>query len=192
MTRSVRGRTLDSVISHTRSATVPVAALLLAALGIAACARGPERAEEPNPLEAPPVDSSRVRTADEPSTWEYRRTLRVDRDWDRREERLTIASDVELDGGGRPLWEDGHRWAVYVEAPEGRTLLYAAFVPNGFVEAAALAPDDAGARRVLIQERTPSQLRSLEVTYEGPGAARSSSGAYYQLGTWLEGSAAMP
>jgi hypothetical protein len=136
-----------------------------------------------------------VRSADEPSTWEYRRSLEVDLDGDAREERLVIASDVTLRPDGSPLWEDGHRWAVYVEpaGPEGRrTLLFAAFVPNGFVEAAALAPGEGGRRRVLVQERTPHQLRALEVAYEGPGAARLSSGAYYQLGTWLEGAAEMP
>jgi hypothetical protein len=169
---------------------IPLA--ILGILALPGCARAPERRAEPNPLEAPPIDSTRVRSADEPSTWGYRRHRDVDLDGDRREERLTIAADVTLASDGRPLWEDGHRWAVYVEAPEGRTLLYAAFVPNGFAEAAALAPDDRGRRRVLIQERTPSQLRSLEVAYEGPGAARSSSGAYYQLDTWLEGSATMP
>jgi hypothetical protein len=165
--------------------------LLTAAL-LGGCVRSPEPRREVNPLLAPPVDSSRVRSPQEPSTWPYRRALSADLDGDRREERLVIACDVTLGADGKPLWEDGHRWSVYVEAPEGRTLLYAAFVPNGFVEAAALAPDDSGKRRVLVQERTPSQLRSLEIAYEGPGAASSSSGAHYQLGTWLEGSAAMP
>ncbi|HET9251307.1 MAG TPA: hypothetical protein VFP58_04250 [Candidatus Eisenbacteria bacterium] len=164
---------------------------LLAASLAGSCARAPEP-REPNPLEAPPVDSSRVSSPDEPLSWGYRRELGVDLDGDDRQERLVVASDVTLGPDGRPLWEDGHRWAVLVDAPQGRTLLYAAFVPNGFVEAAALAADDAGARRVLVQERTPSQLRALEVEYEGPGAAKLRSGAYYQLGTWIEGSAVMP
>lgn len=183
-----------------RPAAPPALALSAAvALTLAGCARSPEPSppgrSEPTPLTAPPVDSTRVRSADEPSAWGYRRELAVDLDGDAREERLVIASDVTLGPGGEPLWEDGHRWAVYVEAAgaaERRTLLFAAFVPNGFVEAAALAPNDAGRRRVLVQERTPHQLRALEIAYEGPGAARLSSGAYYQLGTWLEGAAVLP
>ena len=172
--------------------THSVARALLATLALGACARAPDTRREPNPLEAPPIDSTRVRSADEPSTWGYRRALDADLDGDRREEQLVIASDVVLGAGGTPLWEDGHRWAVYVEAPVGRTLLYAAFVPNGFVEAAALAPSDTRVRRVLVQERTPAMLRALEVEYEGPGAAKLRSGAHYPLGTWIEGSAVMP
>ena len=171
---------------------VRLATALAAALLASSCARTPETRQDPNPLEAPPIDSSRLRSPDEPSTWGYRRALDVDLDGDRNVERLVIASDVSLASDGNPLWEDGHRWAVFVEASEGRTLLYAAFVPNGFVEAAALAPSDTRVRRVLVQERTPSMLRALEVEYEGPGAAKLRSGAYYPLGSWIEGSAVMP
>lgn len=170
----------------------PLVAILLGSVLAAGCARGPDPGREANPLEAPPVDSSRVRSPDEPATWGYRRALDADLNGDGTEERLVIASDVVLGRDGRPLWEDGHRWAVYVEHEERRTLLYAAFVPNGFVEAAALAPSDMGARDVLVQERTPAMLRALTMQYEGPGAAKLRSGAYYPLGTWIEGSAAMP
>jgi hypothetical protein len=167
---------------------------LTVALALAATFVGctPARREERNPLEAPPIDTTKVRSVDEAAGWKYRRELAVDLDGDRAEERLVIAADAEVDGAGTPLWEDGHRWAVFVESPQGRTPLYAAFVPNGFVEVAALAPDDAGRRKVLVQERTRDQLRALEVEYEGPRRARLSSGAYYQLGEWLPGSAAMP
>lgn len=170
---------------------MPVAILLATALA-AGCARAPDTNREPNPLEAPPIDSSRVRSPDEAARWGYRRALNVDLDGDGTEESLVIASDVTLGPRGMPLWEDGHRWAVYVDHPNARTLLYAAFVPNGFVEAAALAPSDTRVRRVLVQERTPTMLRALEVEYEGPGAAKLRSGAHYPLGTWIEGSAVMP
>ena len=145
-----------------------------------------------NPLEAPPIDTTKVRSADEAADWKYRQELAVDLDGDRQAETLVIAADVELADNGDPLWEDGHRWAVYVDSPQGRTLLYAAFVPNGFVEAAALTPSDDGRRKVLVQERIPSQLRALEVEYLAPRSARLSSGAYYQIQSWLPGSAALP
>lgn len=147
---------------------------------------------EPNPLEHPPIDSARVPSADTAAAWVYRKELTADLNGDGATERVVIASDVMLDNGGAPLWEDGHRWALYVEPPSGkRTLLYSAFVPNGFAEAAVLAPDDKGRRRVLVQERTPQQIRSLEIEYNGEGSARGSSGAYYQLGEWLPGAARM-
>ena len=147
------------------------------------------RAPEPNPLAAPPIDSTKVSSADEATSWNYRKELLTDLDGDRQEDQLILAADVELRPDGAPLWEDAHRWAVYVESAGRRTLLYAGLVPNGFVEAAALARSDAGHRLVLIQERTPSQLRSLEVDYVRPGEAHLSSAAYYQIDTWLPGSA---
>ena len=87
-----------------------------------------------------------------------------------------LAADAEVRPDGMPLWEDGHRWALFAESAAGeRTLLYGAFVPNGFAEAAVLQPDDQGRRRVLVQERTPEQVRSLDIEYRGPGEARSAS-----------------
>ena len=144
---------------------------------------------EPNPLESPPIDTTRVRSADEAAGWSYRREHVADLDGDGRDERIVLASDVTLAPNGSPLWEDGHRWAAWVDAAGTRTLLYAAFVPHGFVEAAALAPDDRGRRRFLVQERSPSQLRTLEIEYLRPGSARLSSAAYYQVDAWLPGSA---
>lgn len=104
-----------------------------------------------------------------------------------------IAADVTLSERQVPLWEDGHRWAVYAESAEGRrTTLYGASVPNGFAEAAVLAADSEGRRRVLVQERTPGQVRALEVEYLGPGVAKSRSAAHYQIEQWLPGMAALP
>ena len=153
------------------------------------CDRLRSRGSESNPLEAAPVDTARVKSAEVPS-WGYRREISADLDGDRKLERIVIAADVRVGPSG-PLWEDGHRWAVYVEPEKGaRTMLYGAFVPNGFAEAAVTAPDDDGKRRVLVQERTPQQVRALEVEYDD-GKARLSSAAHYQIGDWLPGSASM-
>jgi hypothetical protein len=54
-----------------------------------------------------------------------------------------------------------------------------------------LQADDRARRKVLVQERTPGQLRSLEIEYRGPGEARSSSSAYYQVERWLPGGASL-
>lgn len=151
----------------------------------------PPAAAERNPLEAPPVDSARVGDVRQAAGWAYRRELSADLDGDGQAERLVLASDVEVRPDGTPLWEDGHRWMLFAETPAGeRTILYSAFVPNGFAEAAVLQPDGQR-RRVLVQERTPQHLRSLEVEYRGPGSARSSSSAYYQVESWMPGSASL-
>lgn len=169
--------------------------LLLAAALLTACANPatPPGPQEPNPLEAPPVDAARVASPEVAAAFSYRRDVAADLDGDGRAERVVIASDVTLSPNGAPLWEDGHRWAVYVETADGRrTLLYAAFVPNGFAEAAVLAADSEGKRRVLVQERTPGQARALEVEYLGSGIAKSRSAAHYPIEQWLPGMAALP
>ena len=140
-----------------------------------------------SPLAAPPVDTERIRSVAEVTRWPHRRLLEADLNGDGVSERLIITSDVQVREDGLPLWEDGHRWAVYV-ANEGQpTLLYAAFVPNGHVEVAILNAGADGRRHVLLQERTPQQMRSLVVAYEGPGVARTVSAAHYQVERWLPG-----
>ena len=139
------------------------------------------------------MDAARVADADVAAAFPYRREASADLDGDGTAERVVIAADVTLSEKKVPLWEDGHRWAVYTESADGkRTLLYAAFVPNGFAEAAILAAGSDGKRRVLVQERTPSQVRALEIEYERPGIAKSRSAAHYQIEQWLPGTAALP
>ena len=163
------------------------------ALAAATACRPAPAARSGNPLDAPPIDAQRVRSVEEAAAWAYHRDASADLDGDGRAERIVIAADVTVRADGRPLWEDGHRWAVYVEAPAGeRTLLYAAFVPNGFAEAAILAAGQDGRRRVLVQERTPPQVRALDLEYLRPGTARTMSAAHYQVEQWLPGSAALP
>jgi hypothetical protein len=139
--------------------------------------------------EAAPVDTARIKVA-EVAAWPYRREISADLDGDKKLDRVIITADVRLGPTG-PIWEDAHRWAVYVEPENGdRTLLYGALVPRGFAEAAVLDPDDKGHRMVLIQERTPEQVRALEVEYR-KGKAKLASAASYRIGEWLPGSASM-
>lgn len=159
---------------------------------IAACGPADAPRAGRNPLDAPPVDSARVGSADQAAAWRYRRDLSVDLDGDGRAERLVLAAEAEVRPDGTPLWEDGHRWALFAEAADGRrTLLYGAFVPNGFAEAAVLTADAQGRRRVLVQERTPQQVRALEVEYRAPGDARSASAAHYPVENWMPGGASL-
>ena len=161
-----------------------VPALVLAA---AACQRGGWRGGSPQT--AAPVDTARVHAA-EVGGWGYRREVSADLDGDGKLERLVIAADVAMGPTG-PLWEDAHRWAVYVEPEKGeRTLLYGGLVPNGFTEAAVLQEDQDHRRKVLVQERTPQQVRAMEVEYD-KGKARLVSSANYHVGEWLPGSASM-
>lgn len=152
------------------------------------CQAAPDLPEE-NPLSAPPVDAKLGVSAGDALGWGYRRELRADLDGDGSPEQVVLASDVVMNDRGLPLWEDGHRWAVVVREDETDTLVFLAFVPNGFVEAAVMTASSEGDRDLWIQERTPAQVRDIAVSYDGPGAARTVSAAYYQVEQWMPGSA---
>jgi hypothetical protein len=143
---------------------------------------------EVNPLSAPPVDAALGVSPREALEWGYRRELSADLDGDGSAEQLILAADVSVNDRGVPLWEDGHRWALVVQEGGATTLVFSSFVPNGFVEAAVLNASSEGDRELLIQERIPSQVRSIVVSYQR-GAARTVSSAYYQIEQWMPGSA---
>jgi hypothetical protein len=161
----------------------PGVILVLTCASLAACAP-PAIPPADAPLQEPPVDSARI-SVSEVAGWRQRRLVGTDLNGNGTLETVVLASDVTVRNDGTPLWEDGHRWAVFVEEGDQRTLLYAAFVPNGHAEAAVLTADDKGHRHVLIQERTPEQTKSLVVSYERPGTARGVSAAYYQIDQWF-------
>jgi hypothetical protein len=164
-----------------RPAILGLLVLLLASCG------GDRALPEANPLAAPPL--ALEINAEDVDRWRHRQEIETDLDGNGTAESVILASDVTLSGKGVALWEDGHRWVLMVREGSELTLLYSAFVPNGFVEAAVLGPSAEGAREVLIQERTPQQIRALTVRYEGPGRATGGSSAYYQVERWFPGSA---
>jgi hypothetical protein len=161
-------------------------AIVLVCGAAVACERSDNAPGGPAP-EKSAVDSARLGSAAEVTSWRHRRTFEADLDGDADKERVVLASDVELGPNGVPLWEDGHRWTVFVDDKPEVTLLYGAFVPNGLVEAAVVTADANGHRNVLIQERTPDQTRSFVVSYEKPGVARTVAETHYQIEQWLPG-----
>ena len=164
-----------------RSASAGLLVLLLASCG-------DDRAlPEANPLAAPPL--ALEISAEEADQWQHRHEVEADLDGNGSAESVILAADVTHSDRGVPLWEDGHRWVLMARKGSELTLLYSAFVPNGFVEVAVLGPSEDGAREVLIQERTPQQVRVLTVRYAGPGQATAGSSAYYQIERWFPGSA---
>ena len=148
----------------------------------AACATQPVPSQ-PNPLLRPPVDEQRIKLTDVLS-WKHSRAVEADLDGDGVRERVVVVADVEVDARQRPLWEDGHRWAVYVARGATATLLYGAFVPNGHVEAAIGIQESDGKRPVIVMERTPQQLRVATIRYDR-GKARSESEGWYHVESWL-------
>lgn len=159
---------------------------------LAACAANQALDENTRMPEISPVDA-RVSSVEQVAAWAYHREIRTDLDGDGVAERVVIASDVELSPDRHPLWEDGHRWGVYVESARGeRTLLYGGFVPNGSAEAAVMMPDELGRRHVLVRERSPHQVRTFELVYESPGSARTAMSVSQAIDQWLPGTGSLP
>ncbi|HSM08232.1 MAG TPA: hypothetical protein VLA33_04360 [Gemmatimonadota bacterium] len=139
------------------------------------------------PALATAVDSGSTVSADTAGAWAYRRTAVADLDGDAVPERLVVASDVFVTDDGEPLWDDIHRWAVYVEEDDGaRTLVYSAFAPPGGVSVAVGVPAETGRRRIVVVEQGPRRGRLLLAAYAGVGRVDLVAAAGEQLEVWVE------
>jgi hypothetical protein len=119
------------------------------------------------------VDARIPRAAAGDSGWRYAQVASSDLDGDGVVEMAWLISDVTLDRRGRPLWEDGHRWQVYVEEPDRtRSYAYSRFLPMGRLEAALARARPSERQSILLIERTPSAFGVYEVHYDGPGRLR--------------------
>lgn len=100
--------------------------------------------------------------------WVYAQRAQADFDADGQVETAVLISDVTLDKRGAPLWEDGHRWQLYIEEPGGeRTWVFRQFLPNGKLTADVVRRES-GTRSLLIEARTPDRIMVYEVKYSGP------------------------
>jgi hypothetical protein len=103
------------------------------------------------------------------SGWRYQQSVVADMDDDGKDETVYLISDVTLDAGGAPLWEDGHRWQVYIREDDGAvTRLYARFLPNGKLTAEIVTPASGSALGLVLLEQTPSRIALYEFRYRGP------------------------
>ena len=128
-----------------------------------------ERAEE-QPDTIPDLVQSRVPSAKagDPG-WMYQQSVVADLDSDGKEDTVYLISDVTLDAGGAPLWEDGHQWQVYVRDDDGSiTRVYARFLANGKLTAEIVVPPSGTALGLVLLEQTPSRIAAYEFRYRGP------------------------
>jgi len=160
---------------------LPLALLLLA---LAACGDREAEAEAgaASPAAAPPAapDSAanlvEERVPDvaqgEPG-WEFVQIARGDFDGDSTPERAVLLADVRRYQGSY-AWEDGHRWNLYVEEPDGtRTRVYGRFLPTGMLEALLARADSTAPPSIVLVERSPFAVGVYEVLYRGPGEVRA-------------------
>ena len=127
-----------------------------------------ERNREPESIDAMLDARVPAAKAGEPG-WMYAQRVSADFDGDGEDETAVLMSDVTLDNGGAPLWEDGHRWQVYVEERTGEvTRLYAKFVPRGKVTADIGVPSAGKELYIVVVEHSPDRIGVYEFEYRGP------------------------
>ena len=104
--------------------------------------------------------------------WGYVQSTEVDLDGDGEIERVRLAARVEM-VRGRPAWDDGQPWQVYVQESSGeRTDLYRRFLQLGTVTMRITAPQGDETPRVVLLEHLPDRLSLYEIAYEAPGRLR--------------------
>lgn len=137
-----------------------------------ACAQSPSSDQaQPVDLSAPTVDlidpGMAPAVAGEDG-WNYHRSAEADLDGDGSPERVVLTARVEL-YRGRPAWDDGQPWQVYVEAAGGsRTYLYARRLQLGALTLRISAGEPA---QVILLEHLPDRLSLYEIHYRQPGQA---------------------
>ncbi|GAB5519087.1 MAG: hypothetical protein RhofKO_13380 [Rhodothermales bacterium] len=171
--------------THPLAVMVLRSLLLSASLVLIGCTTPDESASPaPMPLERPSVDAAFTNGTVDVTTWPYQQRHTHDLNGDGTDETLVLTAEVEVNESGEPLWEDGHRWAIYVdEANASPTFLYGGFVPNGDVELGLT--DSTSPPNVLVNIRTPYAITLHEVHYLATGDAQLITYANFPVRQWL-------
>lgn len=115
------------------------------------------------------VDSSIPPAVAGAEGWNYQQSARADLDGDGQAERVVLTAKVEL-YRGRPAWDDGQPWQVYIESTDGRrTYVYGQRLQLGTLTMRVAQRDSAQAATVVLLEQLPDQISLYEVSYSGPG-----------------------
>ena len=119
------------------------------------------------------VDSTRLPAAGDSASWKFRQTMNADLDGDGTTEQVVLTARVEM-MRGRPVWDDGQPWQLYVVSPSGqRTHMYARFVQLGTLTMRLTQPDSGQTPRIVILEHLPDRLAIYEGEYRGPGQMKT-------------------
>jgi hypothetical protein len=91
----------------------------------------------------------------------------VDLDGDGVEERVVLTARVEMHRG-RPAWDDGQPWQVYVESGDGtRAYLYAQRLQLGTLTMRVSRGQPDRLPSIILIEHLPDRLRVLEASVRG-------------------------
>lgn len=101
--------------------------------------------------------------------WMYSQSVETDLDSDGDSELVVLAARAEM-FRGRPAWDDGQPWQVYVEEPGGeRTHLYRRYVQLGTVTMRIGLAEEGRRASIILLEHLPDRLAVYELEYRGPG-----------------------
>jgi hypothetical protein len=144
-------------------------------------------------LASPPiqlVDSTIPPAVAGEAGWDYQLSAEADLTGDGQLERVVLTARVEL-VRGRPAWDDGQPWQVYIEAPDGtRTYVYAQRLQLGTLTMRVGRSDVGQPATVVLLEHLPDRLSLYEASYIGP--ARVSVAMRFQRDLDPRGEAASP
>jgi hypothetical protein len=100
--------------------------------------------------------------------WNYQRSAEADLDGDGQLERVVLTARVELIRG-RPAWDDGQPWQVYIEGSDGRrTYVFAQRLQLGTLTMRLGRSEVGQPAPVVLLVHLPDQLSLYEVSYLGP------------------------
>ena len=110
--------------------------------------------------------------------WNYQQSAQADLNGDGQLEHVVLTARVEL-YRGRPAWDDGQPWQVYIEEQDGRrTYVYAQRLQLGTLTMRLGRGGVGQTATVVLLEHLPDRLSLYEVSYVGP--ARMSVAARFQ------------
>ena len=106
--------------------------------------------------------------------WNYHLSTEADLNGDGQVERVVLTARVEL-YRGRPAWDDGQPWQVYVEsADSSRQYIYAQRLQLGTLSMRVGMGEGAQPASIVLLEQLPHQLGVYESVYLGPDSIATS------------------
>ncbi len=107
--------------------------------------------------------------------WNFQQSAEADLDGDGAPERVVLTARVEM-YRGRPAWDDGQPWQVYVESAQGvRTYLYGQRLQLGSLTMRIAHPEPGQRASIVLLEHLPDRLRVIEASYPAVGDALSTT-----------------
>ncbi|MQA92094.1 MAG: hypothetical protein GEU90_18025 [Gemmatimonas sp.] len=97
--------------------------------------------------------------------WNFQQSAMADLTGDGTPERVVLTARVEV-YRGRPAWDDGQPWQVYVEvADSSRTYLYSQRLQLGTLTMRITQPEPNRLPSILMLEHLPDRMRVIESSY---------------------------